>query len=102
MTKVTIPNDMPVTPPHYSTLNAVTDNTLYRSLLRSKMLSYIYMYPRQLIFIWKSDCIGCGSVVGLTLLASFFLLPAALINMYYVYTSELLQLHTLWSHMTIT
>ena len=40
----------------------------------------------QLIFLWKSDCLGCAVllclVVCLTLLASFFLPSASLINMY--------------------
>ena len=39
--------------------------------------SNVYIYPRQLIFIRKSDCLGCAVllclVVCLTLLASFFL-----------------------------
>ena len=42
-------------------------------------------HPRQLIFLWKNDCLGCTVllclVVCLTLLASFFL-PSSLINMY--------------------
>ena len=43
-------------------------------------------HPRQLILLWKSDCLGCAVllclVVCLTLLASFFLPSASLINMH--------------------
>ena len=52
-------------------------------------------HPRQLIFLWKSDCIGCAVllclVVCMTLLASFFLPSASLINMsvYCLYTAQL-------------
>ena len=48
---------------------------------------HVHVYTRgQLIFLWKSDCLGCAVllclIVCLTLLASFFLLSASLINMY--------------------
>ena len=38
-------------------------------------------HPRQLIFLRKSDCLGCAVLLCLTLLASFFLLISHL-NMY--------------------
>ena len=42
-----------------------------------QIVQYIYMHPRQLIFLRKSNCLGCAVllclVVCLTLLASFFL-----------------------------
>ena len=41
-------------------------------------------HPRQLIFLWKSDCLGCAVllclVVCLTLLASFLFPSSSLIN----------------------
>ena len=46
-------------------------------------------HSRQLIFLWKSDCLGCAVLlyfVCLTLLASLFLPSVSLINMYmYMY-----------------
>ena len=48
---------------------------------------------RQLILLRNSDCLGCAVlvclVVCLTLLASFFLPSASLINMYVLYTADL-------------
>ena len=45
----------------------------------------VYLCMRQLIFLWKSDCLGCAVllcfIVCLTLLASIFLPSASLINM---------------------
>ena len=47
---------------------------------------HIYSYVRQLIFLRKSDCLGCAVllclVVCMTLLSSFFLPSASLIDMY--------------------
>ena len=51
-----------------------------------EMSMYMCIYTRQLILLLKSDCLGCVVllclVVCMTLLASFFLPYASLINMY--------------------
>ena len=51
---------------------------------------YMCAHPRQLIFLRKSDCLGCAVllclvVVCLTLLASFFFPSHLSLNMYYAY-----------------
>ena len=71
---------------HYQYGAAYTPLVLYMYIhvprfyiLRAVVVSYMYIesHPRQLIFLRKSDCLGCAVllclVVCLTLLASFFL-----------------------------
>ena len=62
-------------------------------------------HPRQLIFLWESDCLGCSAsnVVFMALLASF--LPSAfLINMYIHYTLACCcnMLHCIYMYTCIT
>ena len=82
-------------PTYYVCLTVITHT---RSVQVAHILTPVYMtlyiiiyivhesHPRQLIFLRKSDCLGCAVllclVVCLTLLASFFLPSAFLINMY--------------------
>ena len=65
----------------------------------SNMYMYMYMYMyRQLIFLWKSNCLGCivllCFVVCIALMAFFFLPSVALINMY-MYNVQLFQVVSL-------
>ena len=54
------------------TCSAVVERSVYSIECRG-----FESHPRQLIFLWKRDCLGCAVllclVVCLTLLASFFL-----------------------------
>ena len=61
---------------HVSRNSEWQDNT-YDIVGSCGLLIYPFSHPRQLIFLWKSDCLGCAVlfclVVCLTMLASFFL-----------------------------
>ena len=60
-------------------------------------------HPRQLIFLWKDDCLGCVVllcfVVCLTFLASLFLPSSSFINMYkYMYIVHVHHIHVVHKH----
>ena len=75
--------------------NGSNITSLALDTVREEEIGDMYMsHPRQLIFLWKSDCLVCAVllclVVCTTLLASFFL-PSHLSNMYNVYTCNCVQ-----------